>query len=123
MTRRCQNVTQEAVLFLDMIDSVLVGEWEGYKDFIPPYTDSYEAYIDAEFFSLKASQDVGSLETLVQPLTKLKDKGALSRLWKNIDSVSCQALLLGSFCSIRGTPQGVREYQRFQRRRDVAASR
>ncbi|KAG8904489.1 hypothetical protein FRB99_001665 [Tulasnella sp. 403] len=78
----------EAVRFLDMIETPLSGEWAKYRDTIPPYTDTFEAYIDAEYFSIRASQDTTANQQLVNPLTKTKDKGTLNKLWKNINMIS-----------------------------------
>ncbi|KAG8972936.1 hypothetical protein FRB90_010085, partial [Tulasnella sp. 427] len=75
----------DAVKAHDMLESVLVGPWTKLRDTIPPYTDSFDAYIDAEYFSIRASESMGVIQQLINPLTKTKDKGTLNRLWKDIN--------------------------------------
>ncbi|KAG8939435.1 hypothetical protein FRC04_006582 [Tulasnella sp. 424] len=77
----------DAVKACDMLESTLVGPWEKLRDTIPPYTDAFEAYIDAEYFSIRASQEMGRIQQLLNPLTKTKDKGTLNRLWKDVNQV------------------------------------
>ncbi|KAG8909504.1 hypothetical protein FRC01_006899, partial [Tulasnella sp. 417] len=77
----------DAVKAHDMVESVLVGPWAKLRDTIPAYTDAFEAYIDAEYFSIRASQEMGRIQQLLNPLTKMKDKGALNRLWKDVNQV------------------------------------
>ncbi|KAG9049466.1 hypothetical protein FS837_010159, partial [Tulasnella sp. UAMH 9824] len=77
----------DAVKAHDMVESILVGPWAKLRDTIPPYTDAFEAYIDAEYFSIRASQEMGRIQQLLNPLTKTKDKGTLNRLWKDVNQV------------------------------------
>ncbi len=70
-----------------MLESALGGEWEKFRTMVPPYTTSFDAYLDAEYFSLKATKDMTTIQQLVNPLSKTKDKGTLNRLWKNVNLV------------------------------------
>ncbi|KAG8923059.1 hypothetical protein FRC02_011431 [Tulasnella sp. 418] len=76
----------ESVRFYDMLDTALVGpESVQWKTTIPPYTDAFDAYLDAEWLSIKASRDNKSLRELVSPLKKSQDPKVLEQIWKNIN--------------------------------------
>lgn len=74
---------------LDMVETCLVGEWARLRDSIPPYTPAFDAYIDAEYFSIAATKIAPPLiQKYITPLTKARDKGTHQALWKVIDQVS-----------------------------------
>ncbi|KAG9027852.1 hypothetical protein FRB95_007333 [Tulasnella sp. JGI-2019a] len=77
----------DAVRLLDMVEAPLSGDWAKLRDTIPPYTPAFDVYIDAEYLSISASENMSPLEPFVKPLTKTQDRLTLDKLWKEVDKV------------------------------------
>lgn len=79
--------------FLEMLENPLAGpQGEVWRNTVPPYTEDFDAYLDAEWFSIKASKDNARWREHVNPLTKTKDPNVLQSLWKDINLVSCSCV-------------------------------
>lgn len=50
--------------------------------------EDYEAWVDAQIFSAKASEEIANFKDLLYPLDKTRKKGILDNMWKFIDVVS-----------------------------------
>lgn len=72
---------------LDMVEAPLSGNWAKLRDAVPPYTPAFDAYIDAEYLSISASENMSPLEPFVKPFTKTRDRLTLDKLWKEVDQV------------------------------------
>lgn len=70
-----------------MMETPLVDDFASLKDAVPPYPPAFDAYIDAEYLSIKASESMAPLEQFVNPLVKVKDRLTLDKMWKEVDRV------------------------------------
>lgn len=50
--------------------------------------EEYEAWVDAQIFSEKASSQYASFKDMVYPLEKTKNRKYLDEMWTQIDKVS-----------------------------------
>lgn len=60
---------------------------EVWKRAVPIVPVQFEQWEEAQIFSATISKDVSSYLDFVYPLTNLKNKGVLKKLWKAINNV------------------------------------
>ena len=73
---------------LTIVGAPLLGaEGETLKKLPLGMPDEYETWVDAQFFSIKASQQYANYENVIFPLKRAKNKQTLDTMWRYVNLV------------------------------------
>ena len=83
---------QMTVQLAELLDSPLLGpEGDAWKKSFyeqrPPKPDDFEAWADAQIFSLEAVQEYPKFKEMIYPLAEAKNKNVIQDLWKFVNLV------------------------------------
>ena len=83
---------QMTVQLAELLDSPLVGPegdaWKkSFNEQHPPKPEDFEAWADAQIFSLEAVQEYPKFKEMIYPLTEAKNKNVIQDLWKFVNLV------------------------------------
>ena len=74
----------------ELLDAPLFGvEGDVWKNQPRRLTEEYEFWIDAQFYSNKASDMFANFKDVIFPLEKTRKQNVLDTMWKNINLVCC----------------------------------
>jgi hypothetical protein len=77
----------------ELLAAPLFGlEEEPWKSQPRQMPEEYESWVDAQIFSLQASNMFTNFKDMIDPLYKTKRKSNLDNLWKQIDQVNLLGL-------------------------------
>lgn len=84
-----RSTVQEVVRLLDLLETpLLTADGDVWKRAIPIPPMEFKQWEDAQIPSINATQQIAQFKDLVFPLSNLRNKATLAKIWERIDAVS-----------------------------------